>query len=228
MRLLSNRGLSLIEVILSLSLGLLILTLVYGFWHTLVISDKSFKAKSSVYRQVPLALRSIENDLMSAVLYDFSGSYPDKRSFKVTRERIEFLAILPDGINRVVYEIGRPDLQSKRTVNIGSGVKDIQRIVSKASTDDQFFLLRGELLLSDELTQQKKVKASQIIYGPFKRDALQWNVISIVDGKLREDSVWDKETLPQAIKLKIQLSSSLKEDKNNIESVLMLPQFSHE
>ncbi len=84
----NHHALTLIEVILALGLGLMIMSLVYGFWHTMAFSGKAFKEHATFYRNLNLSLQSMQDDFMKAVPYDFKNSYPDRVDFSGKAKRL--------------------------------------------------------------------------------------------------------------------------------------------
>ena len=222
MRRRDHKGLTLIELILALAIGLMVMSLVYGFWHTMVSSDAVLKDRSSLYRDLRLSFNAMRDDLARAVAYDFSGSYPDRRYFTADGRRMEFLAVFPDGINVVAYEIGRPDWGKKTKVIVGKTVKNIQQVIETTKMDDRVFLMRGQVLLSDALKKPLPVKADQILFGPFGPSALSWQFLTIEDGKTQTVEAWGEKGFPNAVDVSMQLPMA-REKTRKIETLMLLP-----
>ncbi len=230
----NNKGLTLIEVILSLALGLMVMSLVYGFWHTVVFSDQKIKDSTTYFRQLRLSIDALQGDLMRFVTYSAPISYKgstlfDKdETFNGTNKRIEFLAALEDGVNLVVYEIGRPDWGTVHKVIIGKHVQKMQQVVNISSTDDRVFLIRGQALLKDVLANKQEVKATQIVFGPFNPSDLTWSFLyppkSASNSTAFEEFTQTAGQSGRPKALKLSLNLLYKSDKQkNLETVVLLP-----
>ncbi len=153
------------------------------------------------------ALEKMAVEMENMIAYDFSGSYPQKKSFQMNANTVEFLIMKSDGIKAVRYQLQSPLKDRVKTTEIGIvTTKNVSVKEETSITESTLQLIRQERDFIDFLTDNLDSARTQILSSLVAPGGLTYQFASMRNNDLEWDSLPPQRNLPLGIKIELQLS----------------------
>ena len=149
----NNLAFTLLEVLLGLTIFAVIGVSIYNTFATAIRLNRQADSVTQLYRDGAGTIAQMAKDLESAVAYDFSSSYPEKKMFAGSADSMEFIIPTGKGLAAVKYGLNKPDASKVHTVRIGKRFKkNVSQVVNETQSGEFFDLTYDEWPLADSLS----------------------------------------------------------------------------
>lgn len=204
----SNRGFSVLELILALLLMSIVLLTVYSAYFQFIYAQD--KASSTAQRFIDMTggVAMITRDLTNIIHFDFSLSYPKQPAFSGKPERITFFSKQDTGIMAIEY-----DVVSLNQIYENTDDSIFKRFLEHAYEDvlDQnHFVVIRKIAPYQMYLQNKQWEKKRVLFPPFAdSNAVHWRFKTTTEeGRIVWVREWAQEEGPDAVKLLVNLSAS--------------------
>ncbi len=149
-----NRGLTLIEVLLVISIMSIMSLCVYNVLRTGLLFGQRGHGKSDFYQEIRDALDLMALDIENMVPYDFSSSYPDRTAFQGHEAKVTFIKADGDQLKVISYFLDWPQRGTIHKTIVGkTSSRNATITIENQSPNEMFNLVREEKSFVDDLSQ---------------------------------------------------------------------------
>ncbi len=210
------KAFTLVELLLALIIFAIIAVSLYSMFSNGLKVHVRAQDIGKTYRQLGLAYDLLENDLQKAINYDFSGSYPDKKSFTGEPNRLQMMVPEDGNLWVIEYFLGRPQSGKVHKTIVGGHVKSPKEVIVSADEDKStWFLMRKRTPFPSFLAQSDQGSDEEVIISGLIKDgfALAFGVVSQdpnnlqLVGKVLYKESWVDAGLPQIVKVNVSIDA---------------------
>lgn len=211
-----RRAFTLLETLLGLTIFAVIGVSVYNTFATAIRLNRQADAITQLYRDGAGTIHQMAADLESAVAYDFSGSYPEKKMFSGDATGMEFIVPTGKGLMAVKYGLNKPDAGKVHTVRIGKRFKkNTAQVVSETQGGEYFDLRYSERPLAESLNgAADEADPGEVLIASVLEKNVRFSY-AYQEGEgesakiIWKDS-WDGNTIPAGVKIVLTLPNPQK------------------
>lgn len=208
----TNKGFSVLELILSLLLMSVVLLSIYGAYFQFIYAQGKNQASAQHYIDMLSGLSQISRDMTNIVYFDFSLNYPDQLSMYGDEQSIFFFVKNGYSIDAVEYRAFSLDqIYQNSTDNIFRSFLD--QTYSEILGKSYFVLVRRSSSYTNYLSSGAWEK-ERIVMPPVQSlEDLRWGYL-VQDPEYDNDEwlkEWFEKTPPQAVGLRVNLAESAQE-----------------
>ena len=203
------RGFTLIETLLGLTIFSIIALSLYGTFRSGVMINRREGSNNRIYRQAYLIFEGMAKDLESARAYNFTNSYPQRKSFSGKGNQVTFLSVDDQGLISVTYSLQPPEYSSVYQVMIGKHTARNTSLVSEYTERvSRALFVREENLFfqAPDLPQEKKPR-HEILSANVREGGLHFSYpYGQTQGgevKVVWKDVWEEDYPPAGIKVSL-------------------------
>lgn len=218
-----RQGFTLVEMILALVIFSIIGVSLYTVFANGIFLQQRAQSVGFVSRELQWTLQQITQDIENAVYYDFSGSYPERRSVSIESEGISLIVSQEQGLIYVTYK-SVPEERSHQYVTVVDHDRSYgdRMILEKEEKDLSWVLIREERPFVDVLRGSMDDNLRSEVMCRHIHDQVRW---SFLDFSLIHQSdwmaVWNKPELPKAIR--VQFDYLLEKQVFSVKRTVHLP-----
>ncbi len=208
---LKNRdGFTLVEILLTVSIVAFLGGSLYATFAAGLKLERRAKESFSDLAESRLLFEQLYKDLGRTVMYDFRGSYPDRKSFAFAGEKLIFLIEDQGQLKWVRYRLAIATEGKIKETRLGIKTKRNVAVSNLTSTEESLLTLVRE--------ENDFVHFFDLTDTPQKTDVLSARVLS--DGwkvscapslgtmpKIEWESNWEKNFLPAAVRVSVSIKS---------------------
>lgn len=204
-----DRGFSLIELLLALSIFAVIAFCIYNtFWAGIKMNERAGRDQK-IYRQARTALDLMSRELENMVAYSLTESYPDKTSFQGNDKKITFIIPDREGLKVVSYYLVYPEGKSVLTTIIGRHYsKNVAVTITQQEGLQENYLVREEKSLAEYLAGVSDEKSEvQVIATNVREDSLKFSYGYMEDEEKNIyswKSDWSFADIPAAVRVELE------------------------
>ncbi|MCD4781534.1 MAG: prepilin-type N-terminal cleavage/methylation domain-containing protein [Candidatus Omnitrophica bacterium] len=223
-----NKGFTLIEVALGLSLVSIIGLAIYTSFSLGIKLSRRSDQNTEMFSQMRWAVDAITRETENMVPYDFSKSYPDKKEFEGSSSSVTFIVPLADQLKVVRYYLKDPDATFITKTLLGRRHKrQPDRIdVLSQETDDWRVLVRVEQNLIDYMRNISPDKEDEeVICTHILRDGLRFQYgYQNEDENIDWEDTWQEKYIPSHIQFEIDFQlANQDQEKTTIKKRVLIP-----
>ncbi len=208
-----------LELLLGIGIFSIIILAVYSvFWSGTRLSYYS-NQQGKLYREMRWTLSLMNDELENAVPYDFTNSYPDKKSFIGEHNQITFLNATDKGLRVISYHLESSSNDKVHRVLIGQTyTKNVNINLTNEPGRTTYCLVREEKSfldfvngVSDENTE------TEIIGSRVQQDGLQifYGVSKDKDKSITTwENEWKGKGIPAQVRLEVDFSIPVQGNEN--------------
>jgi prepilin-type N-terminal cleavage/methylation domain-containing protein len=205
-----DSGFTLVEVLLGLLIFSLIAAGLYGTFRGGLSVNRRVQEVNTGYQEIRWIFDQMASDLENAINYDFSGSYPDLKSFEGGAEQIRLVVDGKNGLMVVTYSLKEPSATSVITTIVNRKASKMKSMVlthEEAArtrllirTEEPLVSFLGKHEPQDQevlsfLVRNNGLKFSYAAKSPESSSEVPW------------ENSWSKDTLPALVKMDLLLAN---------------------
>ncbi len=211
----NNCAFTLLETILGLAIFAVIGVSVYNTFAAAIRLNRQADSIMQLYRDGAGTIHQMAADLESAVPYDLSTSYPEKKMFAGDANSMEFIVPTGKGLRTVKYGLNKPDASKVHTVRIGRRFKkNVSQVVNETQSGEFYDLSYGERPLAESLNGAAESSESEALIASVREKDIQFSY-AYQEGKgenvkiVWKDS-WKDNFIPAGVKIVLTLPNPQK------------------
>lgn len=213
-----TKGFSLVEILLGITIFSLIALSLYSVFFGGISLSQNINEKNKSLREARWIFDRIEKDISNIVAYDFSGSYPDKKSFSASNGKMEFFIRTDQGLKAVRYSFRALNKEKIHKVIIGKTTKKNEKITTSVEGGENSYMafIREEIQLPEYLAagfkSQKEIK-KDILNMRMYASSLR---LSFQNNEKDWKEQWDQPELPCGVRVEL-ISFGSSGNKNTLD-----------
>ncbi len=203
----SNKGFTLIEVFLGLSIfSIIALCLFSVFQGAMQIKQRS-EDQGMILREARWAFMRMNQDLKNMAPYDFSGSTPQLRACAGAKDKISFLKISDQGLRVVSFYLALPKKIFVHKILLTEKHRGNRKEVSTTQESlPEMLLVREEKSLSDYWQgKESSPEERDILSAHIKKDGLDFSYAQAKEAPegIVWKGLWDQNELPAGVRVRL-------------------------
>ena len=217
-----ERGFTLIEILLALSIFSTIALCIYGTFSGGIRLNQKSEQQNEVFREARWTFQGLSLELENMVSYDFTNSYPNKTAFSGSGEKITFISPSDEGLKVVSYYLMEPPREHVHTTVVGETYSKNVSIVTKYEESAFiYYLVREELSFVDYVNdRQAQASDIEIISTNVVENGLRFYYGYLKDEESQEtvwQTDWSLGYIPSNIRIEIDFL--VNEKKNSVQTL---------
>lgn len=204
-------GFTLLEMLLGILIFSVIALSLYSTFAAGVHLNRRSEQALKIQREARWTLDQLSRDLENMVFYDFSGSYPELKSFMAMTAAVSFLKTAAHGLQAVRYQVQPIEhgsvfttikgITSDRNVRVVSGnlnnIENRRWALTREIQDFRAFLTQGFEGASREiLSRSIPVEGFRLEFAALPKRSTQ---------SLRWVNSWEGKAIPKGVRLRLTL-----------------------